>query len=164
MTAVPSLDLKPLRCGDTPGVPGYIKKALTMDQQRTDDLQTSYTRVAAEYTRRIADELAHKLLDRQLLDRLAERVRGLGPVCDMGCGPGHIARYLHERGVEVCGVDIAPGMVEQARQLNPEIAFMQGNMLALDLADEAWGGIAAFYSIIHLPVVSLSLRDEQGGN
>jgi SAM-dependent methyltransferase len=53
--------------------------------------------------------------------------------------------------VEVCGVDLAPGMVEQARQLNPEIAFMQGNMLALDVADEAWGGIAAFYSIIHLP-------------
>jgi SAM-dependent methyltransferase len=69
----------------------------------------------------------------------------------MGCGPGHVARYLHGRGVEVCGVDLAPGMVEQARQLNPEIAFMQGNMLALDVADEAWGGIAAFYSIIHLP-------------
>jgi hypothetical protein len=58
-----------------------------MDRQRTHDLQASYTRVAAEYTRRIADELAHKPLDRQLLDRLAERVRGLGPVCDMGCGP-----------------------------------------------------------------------------
>jgi SAM-dependent methyltransferase len=124
---------------------------MTMDGQRTHDLQASYTRVAAEYTRRIAGELTHKPLDRHLLDRLAERARGLGPVCDMGCGPGHVARYLHERGVEVCGVDIAPGMVEQARQLNPEIAFMQGNMLALDLADEAWGGIAAFYSIIHLP-------------
>jgi SAM-dependent methyltransferase len=53
--------------------------------------------------------------------------------------------------VEACGVDLAPGMVAQARQLNPEIAFSQGNMLALDVADDAWGGIAAFYSIIHLP-------------
>ncbi len=122
-----------------------------MDQQRTRDLQASYNRVAEEYARRIFDELAHKPLDRQLLDRLAERVRGLGPVCDMGCGPGHIARYLHDRGVEVCGVDLAPGMVEQARQLNPDIAFTQANMLALDVADDAWGGIAAFYSIIHIP-------------
>lgn len=45
-----------------------------------NETQTSYDRVAKEYTERIADELAHKPLDRQLLDRLAKRVQGLGPV------------------------------------------------------------------------------------
>ena len=122
-----------------------------MDQQRIVDLQTSYNRVATEYVKRIFGELEHKPLDRHLLDRFAERVRGLGPVCDMGCGPGHVAHYLHARGIPVCGVDLSPAMVEQARQLNPGIAFTQGNMLALDVEDEAWGGIAAFYSIIHIP-------------
>jgi len=42
-------------------------------------------------------------------------------------------------------------MIEQARRLNPGIEFRQGNMLALDVEDEAWAGIAAFYSIIHVP-------------
>ena len=122
-----------------------------MDRQQIHDLQKSYDRVAQEYVERIFGELEHKPLDRELLDRFAERVRPLGLACDLGCGPGHVARYLHERGVDVCGVDLSPGMVEQARQLNPDIPFKQGDMLALDVEDEAWGSVAAFYSIIHVP-------------
>jgi SAM-dependent methyltransferase len=78
-------------------------------------------------------------------------VRGLGPVCDLGCGPGQIARYLHERGVDAFGVDLSPAMIEAAQRLNPGIHFEQGNMQALRAADGAWAGIAAFYSIIHIP-------------
>lgn len=122
-----------------------------MDAQQVKNCQAGYDLVADEYVRRIFDELRHKPLDRQLLDRFAEGVRDMGPACDMGCGPGHVARYLHERGVEVCGVDLSPGMVERARRLTPDIDFRQGDMLALDVADEAWAGIAAFYSIIHIP-------------
>jgi SAM-dependent methyltransferase len=112
--------------------------------------QTSYDQVADEYARRIFDELRHKPLDRQLLDRFAERVREAGPACDMGCGPGHVARYLHERGVQVCGVDLSPGMVERARRLTPGVEFRQGDMMTLEAPDGAWAGIAAFYSIIHI--------------
>src|SRR5713101_5862065 len=95
------------------------------------DTQHSYDAVAEEYVARIVGELAHKPLDRELLDRFAMRVRDAGTVCDVGCGPGHVARYLHERGVNVIGVDLSPHMVELARQLNPGIEFAQGNMLAL---------------------------------
>jgi SAM-dependent methyltransferase len=115
------------------------------------DLQQGYDRVAAAYTERVFGELAHKPFDRELLDRFAERVRPLGSACDLGCGPGHVARYLHERGLPVVGVDLSPVMVKEARQLNPGIAFHQGSMLALDFPDAAFGGIAAFYSIIHVP-------------
>jgi hypothetical protein len=55
-----------------------------------------YDRVAEEYVKRIFEELAHKPLDRALLDRFAEQMRGLGPACDVGCGPGQVARYLHD--------------------------------------------------------------------
>ena len=41
--------------------------------------------------------------------------------------------------------------VEQAQPLNPGIEFRQGNMLSPDIEDAAWGGIVAFYSIIHVP-------------
>jgi ubiquinone/menaquinone biosynthesis C-methylase UbiE len=122
-----------------------------MDPQTLRGYQTSYDLVADEYVRRIFGELQHKPLDRQLLDRFAASVRDMGPVCDLGCGPGHVARYLHERGVQVCGVDLSSAMVEQARRLIPAVEFHQGNMLALDAADESWAGIAAFYSLIHIP-------------
>jgi SAM-dependent methyltransferase len=124
---------------------------MDMDEQYVTNTQKSYDRVAEEYARRIFDELQYKPLDRQLLDQLAASVEEGGLICDLGCGPGQIARYLHERGARVIGVDLSPQMIAQARQLNPDLDFKQGNMLALDVEDEAWAGIAAFYSIIHIP-------------
>ena len=116
-----------------------------------ENVQAGYDRVAAEYARRIFGELEQKPLDRQLLDRFAARVHGLGPICDLGCGPGHVARYLDERGVRVVGIDLSAVMVEQARRLNPNIEFRQGNMLSLVFENGELGGVVAFYSIIHVP-------------
>lgn len=116
------------------------------------DLQASYDQVAEEYARRFWDEMERKPFDRKVLDRLAEKVNGRGAICDLGCGPGQIARYLHSQGVKACGIDLSPEMVKQAQALNPDIPFQQGDMLALTgVADHAFGGIAAFYSIIHVP-------------
>src|SRR5690349_13016944 len=118
---------------------------------RSEDVQTSYDRIADAYVQRIYEELQHKPLDRRLLERFAARVREIGTACDMGCGPGHVARYLREQGAGVCGIDLSPEMIERARQLNPGIAFQQGDMLALEVPDGEWAGIAAFYSILHIP-------------
>ena len=115
-------------------------------------LQSSYDRVAEDYAHQFCDELDKKPFDRKMLDWLAEKVNGRGVICDLGCGPGQIARYLHGRGVKACGVDLSPEMVKQAQRLNPDIPFRQGDMLALtDVADDSYGGVAAFYSIIHIP-------------
>jgi SAM-dependent methyltransferase len=125
----------------------------------TDDYgkQTSdsYDEVAAEYDKHIGDELDHKPLERDLLDRFAREVTG--KICDLGCGPGHITRYLHEHGADVFGIDLSPGMVEQAARRNPGVPFEQGDMRALELEDSSLGGIVLLYSIIHIP------RDEVAG-
>jgi trans-aconitate methyltransferase len=92
-----------------------------MIEQNTSDVQSSYDHVADEYVRHIYDELRHKPLDRQLLDKLAANVGSAGLVCDLGCGPGHVARYLREEGAQVCGVDLSEEMVDRARRLNPGI-------------------------------------------
>jgi SAM-dependent methyltransferase len=120
------------------------------------ELQSSYDRVAAAYARQFCDEMEKKPFDRKMLDWLAQKVQGLGVICDLGCGPGQIARYLHARGVEACGLDLSPEMVKHAQALNPGLHFQQGDMLALKgVADETYGGIAAFYSIIHVARPSL---------
>jgi SAM-dependent methyltransferase len=122
-----------------------------MTEGKISDVQASYNRIADEYVARIFKELEHKPLDRQLLDRFAGEVQAVGLACDLGCGPGHVARYLHERGVRVIGVDLSPVMVESARKLNPGIDFTQGDMRSLEIEDGALAGVAAFYSIIHIP-------------
>lgn len=115
------------------------------------DTQASYDQVAVEYSERFKDEMDDKPFDRDCLDHLAREVGELGPICDMGCGPGQIARYLHRQGVKALGVDLSANMVAEAQRLNPEIHFHQGNMLSLPDPDNSWGGIAAFYCIIHIP-------------
>lgn len=127
-----------------------------MATDNKSELSSSYDEVAEEYVRRIAGELEHKPFDRELLDRYAAMFDANETVCDMGCGPAHVARHLHERGVNVIGVDLSSEMVEQARRLNPELDIRQGDMLSLDVPDESWAGIIAFYSIIHIPRTSVA--------
>jgi SAM-dependent methyltransferase len=120
---------------------------MSEDASRTRE---SYDELAATYTERIFSELAGKPLDRHLLNRLAEDVRGHGLVADLGCGPGHVARYLHDQGVRMLGIDLSPRMIDSARQRSPDIEFRVGDMRALDLPDGALAGIVAFYSLIHI--------------
>src|SRR5215471_1828454 len=114
-------------------------------------VSSSYDALADEYVAHIYHELEHKPLDREWLARFAETVGTPGPICDLGCGPGHVARYLREQGARVLGMDLSPRMVELARQLNGGIEFHVGNMASLPVPDESWSGIVAFYSIIHVP-------------
>jgi SAM-dependent methyltransferase len=120
---------------------------MSEDASRTRE---SYDELAPTYAERIFEELAGKPLDRHLLNRFAEDVRGRGLVADVGCGPGHVARYLHEQGVRMLGIDLAPRMIEWARTRSPEIEFRVGDMRALELPDGALAGIVAFYSLIHI--------------
>ena len=101
------------------------------------------------------NELEGKPFDRDLLSRFASEVNGRGEVCDMGCGPGHVARYLQSVGASVFGLDIASAMVEQARRLNHGIRFQVGDMLALDRPDGTLAAIVAFYAIVNFPKQSL---------
>ncbi len=113
------------------------------------DVSQSYDSAARVYAEHLGAELDHKPLDRHLLNRFAEEVRGRGLVADLGCGPGQVAGYLHERGVAVIGFDLSPGMVTEAGRLHPEIDFRVGDIRNLDLPDAGIIGAVGFYSIVH---------------
>lgn len=119
-----------------------------MADPRADVLRRGYAPVARAYREHLADELAGKPLDRAFLDAFAEGAKGV--VADIGCGPGHVARYLASRGATVEGLDLSPEMIAEATATNPGIAFRVGDMFALPYADGALAGIVAFYAIVHL--------------
>ena len=54
-------------------------------------------------------------------------------VLDAGCGTGRVAIELARRGVEVVGVDLDAGMLEQARHKAPELEWIHGDLAAVDL-------------------------------
>jgi len=113
-------------------------------------IRTAYDTVAVDYAKLLHDQLAESPYDRAMLGAFAELVEA-GPVADLGCGPGRVSAHLRTLGVDVFGVDLSPEMVAVARRTYPELTFGVGSMLALDLADDALGGIVAWYSIIHTP-------------
>jgi SAM-dependent methyltransferase len=108
-----------------------------------------YDAVAAEYERRLGGELDGKPLDRALLVAFVELV-GTGTLADVGCGPGHVTRFLAARHPDVVGIDLSPGMIAVARECGPDQRFLVGSLLAVPVGDGALSGVLALYSIIHL--------------
>jgi SAM-dependent methyltransferase len=123
---------------------------------RADGIRATYDRVVDEYVQRIFHELDGKPFDRELLDRFAAQTRGTGLIVELGCGPGHVTRYLHERGARVIGVDRSEGMVRRARELSPRIEFHVADMRALPFEAGTVAGMVSFYSIIHFELDALT--------
>lgn len=119
-------------------------------QDSRSEIEASYDRVAEDYAAEFLRVLNRKPFDREILDRFAEASRGEGMFCEIGCGPGHIARYLQDRGVEMRGIDLSSEMVKQASLFHPEIPFERGDMLDLSIEPDSLSGIVCFFAIIHL--------------
>ena len=56
---------------------------------------------------------------------LAETVSERSKILDFGCGSGAIARFLSAKGYLVTGVDISPGMIQQAKHKAPNDIIWQ---------------------------------------
>lgn len=119
------------------------------------DVRESYDSAARAYAAHLAGDLEHKPLDRHLLRRFAEEIRDRGQVADLGCGPGQVARYLHDQGVPTIGIDISAAMVACACELNPSVRFHVGDMAKLDLPTRSLAGTVSFYSIVHFTAEEL---------
>jgi SAM-dependent methyltransferase len=126
-----------------------------IDPRLWADPASTYDEVASAYAATFLHELDHKPFDREILTRFAAATRrgseGGHPVCDLGCGPGHIGAFLAANGVHVVGIDLSAGMVAQARLSYPALSFFQGNMTALATPDDTFTGIVCFYALIHVP-------------
>lgn len=109
-------------------------------------VRESYDTVAADYARRVPEPAELDPVSRAMLAAFAELAAPLGPVADLGCGPGKVTAHLAALGVPVFGVDVSRRMVELARAAYPELRFTVGSMTALDIADGELGGILAYYA------------------
>jgi SAM-dependent methyltransferase len=70
---------------------------------------------------------------------------------DIGCGTGRVAAFLAHRGIDVVGVDLSPAMLAIAARTHAGIAFREGRLSDLPLADGSVEGAVCWYSIIHTP-------------
>jgi SAM-dependent methyltransferase len=122
-------------------------------------IRANYDALANAYAREVSDELDHRPLEQRLLQKFAKQCDGL--ICDLGCGPGHVARYVSDFNTRVLGLDLSGGILREAKARHPEIIFLAGNMLELPFGTGKLAGIIAFYSIIHFDEQQVSLALEE---
>lgn len=120
-----------------------------------DAVRDSYDRAADNYvemvtTTGIGDIRTHPWL-KAAIDAFATTVAPIGPVLDVGCGPGTVTAYLAERGIEISGIDLSPRMIDHARRLHPQCKFAVGSATDLDLRPASLGGILGWWSLFNLP-------------
>src|ERR1041384_1204975 len=84
-----------------------------------EPVRSSYDHVADTYVALGIGDLGPEPWLRAALTAFAEHVRSLGPVLDVGCGPGTVTAHLAGLGVDVSGVDLSPRMVAPSRRLHP---------------------------------------------
>lgn len=108
----------------------------------------AYDARAAEYIEVAGDLGQMDPADRDLIIRWRDDTRG--PVLDAGCGPGVWSGLLHDRGDdEVVGIDLSGAFVADARRRHPGLSFTQGSFRDLPYEGARFGGILAWYSLIH---------------
>ena len=119
---------------------------LSEDETRA---RSAYDRVAGEYAQALPDLAAETPGDRALLAELARRAGGHGPLLDVGCGTGRVARHLTALGRSVVGLDLSAGMLRQARERQPHLPLVLGSVSRLPFATATASGLLAWYSLIH---------------
>ncbi|MGI8586827.1 MAG: class I SAM-dependent methyltransferase [Chloroflexia bacterium] len=82
---------------------------------------------------------------------LLDHVPAGEPVLDLGCGSGVPTTLALAARFRVTGVDISGRHIALARAAVPGATFIQADMTALDLPDDGFAAVAAFYSLIHVP-------------
>jgi SAM-dependent methyltransferase len=86
-------------------------------------------------------EPQNRPLFEQLLD-VVETRPGIR-VLDIACGSGFAAALAAARGAQVAGVDVAPALLEIARERTPVADFREGQMDALPFADSLFDVVTA---------------------
>lgn len=109
----------------------------------------SYTDRASEYSALLGDIDQMDTRDRARIALWAARVDGR--ILDVGCGPGHWTAFLTDRGCAVEGIDLVPDFVKGASARFPHIPFKVGSLSDLDAEQGSFGGVLAWYSLIHAP-------------
>lgn len=121
-----------------------------MGAARDESVRAAYSAVATPYADRLIDELDVLPFETWLLRRVAA-LADSHPVVEVGCGPGHVTDFLARAGASAVGLDLAPGMVEEARRRFPGGEYAVGDLTRLmrPANDAGWGAVVAWYSLVH---------------
>jgi len=80
-------------------------------------------------------------------------------VLDIACGTGVLARAAAERGATVTGLDLNPGMLAVARELAPDLTWVQGSADELPFEDNCFDAVVSQFGMMFFPDRVGALRE-----
>ncbi|GAB3689145.1 class I SAM-dependent methyltransferase [Salinarchaeum chitinilyticum] len=116
----------------------------------------TYEAVAEEYRERHGDREAVAGIVEAFLaaldDAQAERsATAPARVLDVGCGPGWESATFAEAGYDVFGIDVTNAFLDAASDTAPDGDFARMDMRRLGIAEDAFAGLWACASFLHVP-------------
>jgi SAM-dependent methyltransferase len=80
-------------------------------------------------------------------------------VLDVGCGTGAVSGLAAARGALPTGVDVAPGMLAEARRRHPGLAFAEADAVALPFPDGCFDAAVGNFVLNHLPAPEAAVAE-----
>lgn len=126
------------------------------DEDHVAAARAVYDRAATRYVQFVGTEISSATegpIDRSLLVTFVDLIKRhtVLRVADVGCGPGRVAAFMAEHGLNVVGVDVSQAMLTVARTAHPHIEFEEGQLDALPIETGVLAGAVCWYSIIYTP-------------
>jgi SAM-dependent methyltransferase len=122
-------------------------------------LRQAWERNADDWIR-WAREPGHDSYWRFHRDRFLELVPPPGRrTLDIGCGEGRLSRDLAALGHEVVGIDASPKVIAAARELSPEVEFLEADAADMPLEDGSVDLAVAFMSLMDIDDMQDAVRE-----
>ncbi len=124
-------------------------------------VRTMFDRLAPRYDRL---NLVISLGQTSLWRRRALADLGLEPgarVLDVGCGTGWVVQHLRKRypGSRVEGMDLSPGMLEEAQRIDPNGAYFEGDVCQIPREDGTYDLVTTVFTSRNFPDLERSVRE-----
>lgn len=87
---------------------------------------------------------------KNLLDYFVDNLNG-NKIIDIGCGPGRDAKYFHELGFNVTGIDLSKKLLKILKNNSSGLELCLADMRNLNFKDDCFDGIWACASFLHIP-------------
>lgn len=113
-------------------------------------IESGYDTVAEQYLSTFGEGVVDDPRVR-FVGELADRLADGDSVLELGCGAGVPATELLAQRFDVLGVDISAGQLALAARRVPGARFLKADMTRLDLPEDSFDAVTAFYSFNHIP-------------
>lgn len=111
-----------------------------------------------KYSKAYLDKFMHFDLYNDTFDFFLTLLPTKAHVLELGCGPGNVIRYFHDRRNDliISGLDLAPEMLKLAKTINPEAEFEVMDLRHINKISKKYEALIAAFCLPYLSYEDLN--------